>query len=820
MKKLGPLSTVLSLTLAVVASSGVRAQSTQPAAERPWIRMLGENADDAVNLLWQPDRWQPDVDGFVVARRKVDEQAWQLRTQAPITPGVSRQKDLSNVEASPAQRQRLQAALPSLFRDDGEQRAAAILSKGLANATPTEFNWISMLLTLDFDRARVMGFGFTDRGVDAATDYEYGLFAVRKGVQDQQPTTVFRPFSSTDPAITPTNVRAARSPAGATVEWEYAQDKIQKYGVVLYNVYRTEAGQTVATKLTPEPVVGGPVRQGLQKNVWVDRTPDKGKTYTYAVAAVNVFKHEIGPWGTAQLPNAAAAPAVPLPADLKKILTLNPAATNDRRQVELSWTLDPAVEPQIQGFIVERGPVESRVLDAVSKVLPKSSRSFVDTDAPFNGNYYAYRVTAMGEKGPVANSGLQMLRLVDLTKPPAPAGVKALIVAKDGKRFIRLSWDAKTKTDSITQDYVIYTDEVEQGKPAWQSNLPKVTGTTYDLELHNREERPLIVGVAAVGKEGQQSTHADVSLVAPGKIMPQIRPAVVERKTTAEPLTIRWEYPDLTYLRGFRIFLNGKLAADEKIVTTRERSWKYAAMLREGETYAFSIVAVSPDGMLSEPSVASSYVTRKPDEVAVRRPEASGAWADVGGKRVIRLTWSAPEGVEAVRGYRIEADEVNIDNFKVVAAEVPVTATEFAYAVPKSDRSYSFRIIPIDRSGQNRSSAEVLVLAPGRTLPPATLRTVSVLDADKGLIKWSWTYPALPDLKGFRVYQDGQLVADEDTLKPDVREWTFEPLAPGKQHQFEMEAVGQTGAVSERGARRYYSIRMGPSGTPSPRPPI
>jgi hypothetical protein len=77
-------------------------------------------------------------------------------------------------------------------------------------------------------------------------------------------------------------------------------------------------------------------------------------------------------------------------------------------------------------------------------------------------------------------------------------------------------------------------------------------------------------------------------------------------------------------------------------------------------------------------------------------------------------------------------------------------------------------------------------------------RLVDFREGSDGSLTLIWRYPDSPVVRGFRLYHDGKIVADEERVGRALREWTLS--APEiRRHHFEIEAVAADGTASPRG---------------------
>ncbi len=60
-----------------------------------------------------------------------------------------------------------------------------------------------------------------------------------------------------------------------------------------------------------------------------------------------------------------------------------------------------------------------------------------------------------------------------------------------------------------------------------------------------------------------------------------------------------------------------------------------------------------------------------------------------------------------------------------------------------------------------------------------------------------WQYPQVAELKGFRIYRNKQLVANEDVVGRGARSYSFPELSPNVSYEFSIQAVGMHDNLSD-----------------------
>ena len=91
----------------------------------------------------------------------------------------------------------------------------------------------------------------------------------------------------------------------------------------------------------------------------------------------------------------------------------------------------------------------------------------------------------------------------------------------------------------------------------------------------------------------------------------------------------------------------------------------------------------------------------------------------------------------------------------------------------------------------------ITVFAPSKTIVPVNNTYLQIIDS-KVKITWVYYGESIPDLAGFRIYQNGELIANEAILTSTTKEWTSIALEKGKKYAFEIVALTTYGVVSEK----------------------
>ena len=151
--------------------------------------------------------------------------------------------------------------------------------------------------------------------------------------------------------------------------------------------------------------------------------------------------------------------------------------------VVVDWSCDQQIASDYSGFIIEcRGENGAKLL-RLSKLLPVTSRRYVDQEVASTNGKYFYRVYAQKQSSILGASKSQPVTCVFAPKPPKPTGLTAQLIVQGEKRFVDLVWDQKNAGDKLTDSYILHTNSIKPGRLLWHSNLDPIRSNQHRLEL-------------------------------------------------------------------------------------------------------------------------------------------------------------------------------------------------------------------------------------------------------------------------------------------------------------------------------------------------
>lgn len=504
---------------------------------------------------------------------------------------------------------------------------------------------------------------------------------------------------------------------------------------------------------------------------------------------------------------------LPVTAELPEIIV--PEAAIIRIQLPadkhplLHWSITPSPEVPIDHFLVEVVD-EDGYGTPVSPDLPSDARSWQDTRSLSDGDRIIYSVVAVGPQDARSYSVERIFVFRDGPVPPTPVGLQATWSTLQGRPFVRLSWEPATEDDRLTQLYFVQTSI---GGPARMIMLPRRPESdpspSVDVEMTAQDTAVFSVSVVAATETLQESAPVTLQVESPVQFPPT--PGSVRADFDAppgSPVSVAWDYPAeaAAGLLGFRLYESELLVADESLLKADARTYADQTLLA-GATYQYAVAAVSRDGVLSARGIAQEF-TLPANHVPLRIDPPSGVvaeWVETENGLAIRLHWDAPAmPPETLDGFVIEQGEGEPGTFSAVNDQ-PWRETDYRFVPEDRARAHAFKVYTISTDGQRSEPAEGYAPAPAEYLQPARLSDYRVFDlGENERLEWVWRYPESIFLGGFRIYQNGERVADESTLDAQTRSWMTGVLERGTVYEFEIEAVGRDGRTAIRGAARSY----------------
>lgn len=564
-------------------------------------KFYGEGDKNIVRLMWLPDRWTEGLSGFDIKRRHENGE-WELLNKTPIQPELSLQKDLGNVESSAAQRERLKTKLQEMINKGKtkEVPAEAYLKK-LRSDTNAVYA-LYLPVAIDYDFALLNGFGLIDRNPKPGEN-EYGLFPIINGKASDKPVAVYNWTYGTSPdlnvKITP-SIKTTATKTKLEIDWKVDAAEYRKLNINGFNIYRKIRNSSF-TRLNMTPVWIN-VNAKEPSGAYYDNDVRENTVYTYSIVPNSFFGTE-GPATIVEYDPAKLPAAVPPP----KLYT-NPDRKTPGPGIEFKWDFDAAGEKSIKGFIMARKGENEKEFKQHSQLLLPSARLFLDTKDMVYGRYYTYRISALRTDGAILRSNELLVYYIPTMKPAAPVNVKGTWEQEGDHFYILLEWKPNPK-DTLAKSYHVYASSPPDKKLLWQASVQPLTGISYKYEIFNDYEATYRFAMTGMSRYGQESDLSDsIEVFTPTTLLPDVR--IWPFKVDSNRITLNWEYKTFTDLKGFRLYQDGDVIADEKKLTKDVRKW-VSGPLQYSTSYTYELMPVSTYGVLGRKSLNMVITTEE-----------------------------------------------------------------------------------------------------------------------------------------------------------------------------------------------------------------
>jgi len=296
----------------------------------------------------------------------------------------------------------------------------------------------------------------------------------------------------------------------------------------------------------------------------------------------------------------------------------------------------------------------------------------------------------------------------------------------------------------------------------------------------------------------------------PEKIPPPSLERVINKSNANdEMLHFKWTFSAINeqWVSGFllqRKAGNGKYITISDTLHAHVRRFKDNPGIKlRGKQLVYRLIAVRN---YSFPVWSNPYpLVYRPRQSLTAPSGIEAELREANGSYHIHLSWNQANSADTITaGYALFTDHGG-SYFGREANLQPIQKEFFNYKVDKNNGArYRFAIAAVDRyQNTSKMSDTLTVLTPTITLP---VMNVWPVQQNAGKVTLNWNYPAdIPDLAGFRIYMNNQLIADESSVGPDTNSWTSSELQPGK-YTFQMTAVSAFNITSRNSKPRVFVI--------------
>jgi len=179
-------------------------------------------------------------------------------------------------------------------------------------------------------------------------------------------------------------------------------------------------------------------------------------------------------------------------------------------------------------------------------------------------------------------------------------------------------------------------------------------------------------------------------------------------------------------------------------------------------------------------------------------------------KMLINLNWDPPTKEDTLTDYYqvYASDPITDKLYLEMGITPPIKINKYKYEIQYSQATrYEFcaQAVGINRVESGLSDT-ASVIAPSMALQAPDIK---LLKQDSSMVIITWDYPDVLDLKGFRIFQNKNLVAGDFEVTKDKRTFKTPVLKSNCNYAFSIQAVSETGIVSEPSIPAYITVQPG-----------
>lgn len=495
------------------------------------------------------------------------------------------------------------------------------------NKLDNQFGFCMLMANQSADAARALGVRTTDTDIDPGSEYVYRInVTLESSIYKVAPAYAVVKAEPYNELQYTQQLFSREGDTEVIVKWNASKE------FSTYNIDRWEASETSKVRITETPILNsnpagynGPEYLGKE---------DKGLTnytvYNYRVTANTPFADEVLIGEIALMPRDRTPPAKPF---------LELPQNTSPEEVSLTWTM-PAVDPDLQGFAIGRGPsIEGPFAKIHDGVLGADERTYADNGfSKGEQNYYV--VQALDTAGNVSTSQVALVTLIDSIPPHQPVIASAEI---DSAGVVRIKMEEQNTKDLMGFRIMKANAEYHEYSVIFESFGdstildPVAEIYTDSLSLKTLTKNAYYKVTALDHHYNESEPSVPVKVTRPD-IIPPVNPLFAEYEAGEEVLTLNIHpstSEDVVSMElwkkkpGERTFnLEAKLEPNQKIYEDKD--------VKAQEKYQYYLVAIDDSGLRSE---QSATLTAKVFKYSFLEPVSNPTAAASRDKKEVALSW-------------------------------------------------------------------------------------------------------------------------------------------------------------------------------------
>lgn len=657
------------------------------------IATIGRYAKNGIELRWIPDNKTilklGFSNGFIVERSDSGSNRFETITTTKAFDQATWGKLIVD-EKDTAAKNDLELAMEFLFAKGNADNKAISLDAGiteLSSQKSTEDMMYAVFVITAIKNAKVakaLGLGFIDNTIIAGKTYTYRIKLVGKSSI----------YSIDNGSIT---IKAiADSNRYKNEVFVYAGDKELTFAWSInpeisgYFVERAAEGESVFKPLNTIPIYDakGAGYNGTINGTFKDDTLVNYKWYRYRFYGNNSFGEKVLFAEVKGMPKDLTPPDAPI---------LKLPKHSKPKEVVVAWDMYGNIS-DLKGFLVARSNKDSGDFSILHKaILPKQTRSFVDTSFHLDENNY-YVVYALDTAGNISASYPAYVTLIDSTPPKKPEIVSAIIDSL-GIVTIKIKLGAEKdlkgyrlyKANSGEHDLSAFCEFFKKDK----QDSTAIQLTFYDTVGLNSLTPKIYYKVKALDFNYNQSAYSEMAIVKRPDTIPPTAPVFINVIVKEKQVELYFAASESVDVKEQIVYRKTNIGDEWKMLMKLKpkQTQLTDTSVKTGITYYYTIRAIDETNLYSG---YANTVYGKPFDSGVR-PIISNLTSKIIDKKVV-LSWAYPQ---------VYTDVIFVIYKKNKQGQLlqyqKVSTTFFTDAKTEKDNSYAIKVFTAD-GGQSAIS--------------------------------------------------------------------------------------------------------------------
>lgn len=582
----------------------VFSQEKQDRTIIPHIRLKADSKKDHISLRWavdEPLAWQKaNKTGFQLKRYVLMRDGKLLEKPEEKDLGVflpaKEQEWMKIVEKNDNAAIVAQSLFGETFEVEMGEKQGKL--EGVVNKSQEldqRFAYALMAADLDFEVAKLAGWGYIDREVKANERYLYTV-SINQNTKSGTIVLVGKgdaviSVSANTELPKPLDFIGIFKDKTVTLSWEYLQ---LRDTYTSYYVEKSENGSAFKS-LGGLPVMNMNDADGRQAQgmTFVDSLAQNNSKFSYRIRGKTIFG-DYGPYSDA------------VSGEGKKTLETTPRISNfkiaEDENITINWEFPQEAEKDITSFELLHSETDlENTYKVVKNKIPVNNRTLV-TKSLAPSNYY--KIQAIGKSKDKRESFSVLVQPNDMTPPGTPIDFKGKI---DSLGVVHLEWKANTEKD--LESYHIFRG-IQKGDELVRVTPQAITKNKYEdkVVLENLNSKVYYYITATDIRKNQSKPSVILELEKPDKVKPQ-SPVFTEYKLEEDgKITLNWLRSYSEDVALHQLYRQDKDGADKSwkmIYETKDIQPNFTYTDKDGETdkrYAYYLLAIDKNKLKSDKS--------------------------------------------------------------------------------------------------------------------------------------------------------------------------------------------------------------------------